>query len=157
MYSFRRLLTRIYGFIGAVPNLLSRAQSYFKLKLISLDKNYRFASNENMLQLDKIIRQNAVTPFQNPSALSSKVEFNIYEDQVKEALEVVIKSQEIQRQYPTSKVAILAKQRGPNIEHIIKTFDHNKISFFMDYLLMMIQSICNSIGNVFMNSLSSSR
>lgn len=123
-------LQRIYGFIGAVPNLLSRAQSYFKLKLISLDKNYRFASNENMLQLDKIIRQNAVTPFQNPSALSSKVEFNIYEDQVKEALEVVIKSQEIQRQYPTSKVAILAKQRGPNIEHIIKTFDHNKISFF---------------------------
>lgn len=150
-------LQRIYGFIGAVPNLLSRAQSYFKLKLISLDKNYRFASNENMLQLDKIIRQNAVTPFQNPSALSSKVEFNIYEDQVKEALEVVIKSQEIQRQYPTSKVAILAKQRGPNIEHIIKTFDHNKISFFMDYLLMMIQSICNSIGNVFINSLSSSR
>ena len=123
-------LQRIYGFIGAVPNLLSRAQSYFKLKLISLDKNYRFASNENMLQLDKIIRQNAVTPFQNPSALSSKVEFNIYEDQVKEALEVVIKSQEIQRQYPTSKVAILAKQRGPNIEHIIKTFVHNKISFF---------------------------
>src|SRR5574344_448322 len=123
-------LQRIYGFIGAVPNLLSRAQSYFKLKLISLDKNYRFASNENMLQLDKIIRQNAFTPFQNPSALSSKVEFNIYEDQVKEALEVVIKSQEIQRQYPTSKVAILAKQRGPNIEHIIKTFDHNKISFF---------------------------
>lgn len=123
-------LQRIYGFIGAVPNLLSRAQSYFKLKLISLDKNYRFASNENMLQLDKIIRQNAVTPFQNPSALSSKVEFNIYEDQVKEALEVVIKSQEIQHQHPTSKVAILAKQRGPNIEHIIKTFDHNKISFF---------------------------
>lgn len=123
-------LQRIYGFIGAVPNLLSSAQSHFKLKLISLDRNYRFASNENMLQLDKIIRQNAITPFQNPNALNSKVEFNIYEDQVKEALEVVIKSQEIQYRYPTSKVAILAKQRGPNIEHIIKTFDHNKISFF---------------------------
>lgn len=123
-------LQRIYGFIGAVPNLLTRAKEHFNLKLISLDKNYRFSSNENMLQLDKIIRQNAITPFQNPNALSSKVEFNIYEDQVKEALEVVIKSQEIQRQYPTSKVAILAKQRGPNIEHIIKTFDHNKISFF---------------------------
>ena len=27
----------------------------------------------------------------------------------------------------SAKVAILAKQRGPNIEHIIKTFNHNKI------------------------------
>ena len=123
-------LQRIYGFIGAVPNLLQNAQKKFKLELISLDKNYRFASNENMLQLDRIIRQNAITPFQNPKALQSTVEFKIYEDQIQEALQVVIKSQAILHAHPTSKVAILAKQRGFNIEHIIKTFDLNNISFF---------------------------
>lgn len=111
-------LQRIYGFIGAVPNLLQNAQKKFKLELISLDKNYRFASNENMLQLDRIIRQNAITPFQNPKALQSTVEFKIYEDQIQEALQVVIKSQAILHAHPTSKVAILAKQRGFNIEHI---------------------------------------
>lgn len=123
-------LQRIYGFIGAVPNLLPHAKEKFTLELISLDKNYRFASNENMLQLDKIIRQNAITPFDNPNKLNSKVEFNVYDDQVKEALGVVIKSQKILHENPSAKVAILAKQRGLNIEHIIKTFSVNNISFF---------------------------
>ena len=123
-------LQRIYGFIGAVPNLLSHAQNTFNLQLISLEKNYRFASNENMLQLDKIIRQNAITPFDNPNSLKSKVEFNIYDNQEEEALQVVIKSQKILQNDSFAKVAILAKQRGPNIEHIIKTFNHNKIPFF---------------------------
>ncbi|MBS4765802.1 ATP-dependent helicase [Alistipes sp. kh20] len=123
-------LQRIYGFIGAVPNLLSRAKEMFNLELITLDKNYRFASNENMLRLDRIIRQNALTPFKNPGALNSKIEFNIYEDQAKEALEVVIKSQAILHEHPSSNVAILAKQRGLNIEQIINTFNCNKIPFF---------------------------
>lgn len=123
-------LQRIYGFIGAVPNLLSHAKKKFDLELIALDKNYRFASNENMLQLDKIIRQNAVTPFQNPNALNSKVEFNIYENQEKEASEVVIKSQKILHEQPTSSVAVLVKQRGPNVEYIIETFNMNHIPFF---------------------------
>ena len=95
-----------------------------------MEKNYRFASNENMLQLDKIIRQNAITPFDNPNSLKSKVEFNIYDNQEEEALQVVIKSQKILQNDSFAKVAILAKQRGPNIEHIIKTFNHNKIPFF---------------------------
>lgn len=123
-------LQRIYGFIGAVPNLLPHAQKKFNLKLISLDKNYRFASNENMLQLDKIIRQNAITPFGNPNRFNSKVEFNIYDDQIKEALEVVTKSQRILHGNPSAKVAILVKQRGLNIDYIIKTFSDNNTSFF---------------------------
>lgn len=123
-------LQRIYGFIGAVPNILYNAQHKFNLQLISLEKNYRFASNENMLQLDKIIRQNAITPFENPNNLNAKVEFNIYEDQDKEALQIVAKSQKILQKDNSAKVAILAKQRGPNIDQIIKTFNHRNIPFF---------------------------
>jgi len=123
-------LQRIYGFIGAVPNLLSHAKKKFNLDLISLEKNYRFASNDNMLQLDKIIRQNALTPFYNPDKLNSKVEFGIYEDQPTESLEVVKKSMKILRKNISSNLAILAKQRGPNIEQIINTFNHNNIPFF---------------------------
>jgi len=123
-------LQRIYGFIGAVPNLLNIAQKKFKLNIIELDKNYRFASNQNMLLLDKIIRQNAVTPFKNPSLLKSDVELKIYENQASESLEVVRKSVTLIQANPDSHVAIIVKQRGPNIDNIIDTFNHNRIPFF---------------------------
>lgn len=123
-------LQRIYGFIGAIPNLLSKAETKFKLKVIKLDKNYRFASNPNMLQLDKIIRQNALTPFLNPDSLNSKIEFSVYEDQSIESLEVVKASLNTLKTDPAASLAILVKQRGPNINFIIDTFKHNKIPFF---------------------------
>ena len=123
-------LQRIYGFIGAVPNLLSIAQKKFKLNIIELDKNYRFASNQNMLLLDKIIRQNAVTPFKNPSLLKADVEFKTYESQASESVEVVRKSVELIEANSNSHVAIIVKQRGPNVNNIIETFNLNNIPFF---------------------------
>lgn len=123
-------LQRIYGFIGAIPNLLSNAETKFKLKVIKLDKNYRFATNPNMLQLDKIIRQNALTPFSNPESLNSKIEFSVYEDQSIESLEVVKASLNTLKADTESSLAILVKQRGPNINFIIDTFKNNKIPFF---------------------------
>ena len=123
-------LQRIYGFIGAVPNLLDKAKRKFYMEKIGLEKNYRFASNPSMLQLDKIIRQNAITPFKNPNNLQANIEFDIYSNQDEEAVEVVKKSIELNENYPDSNLAIIVKQRGPNINHIIDCFNHNNIPFF---------------------------
>lgn len=123
-------LQRIYGFIGAVPNLLQDAERRYNLQLISLEKNYRFASNENMLQLDKIIRQNALTPFENPNNLRANVDFILYENQELEATGIIYRTREILQQAPSAKVAIITKQRGPNINHIIDAFNKENISFF---------------------------
>lgn len=123
-------LQRIYGFIGAVPNLLQDAERRYNLQLISLEKNYRFASNENMLQLDKIIRQNALTPFENPNNLRANVNFILYENQELEATGIIYRTREILQQAPSVKVAIITKQRGPNINHIIDAFNKENISFF---------------------------
>lgn len=123
-------LQRIYGFIGAVPNLLQDAERRYNLQLISLEKNYRFASNENMLQLDKIIRQNALTPFENPNNLRANVNFILYENQELEATGIIYRTREILQQAPPAKVAIITKQRGPNINHIIDAFNKENISFF---------------------------
>jgi DNA helicase-2/ATP-dependent DNA helicase PcrA len=123
-------LQRIYGFIGAVPNLLDKAESKFEMDKIQLSKNYRFASNHNMLQLDKIIRQNALTPFENPDNFQANVNFEIYQNQSDESLEVVKKSIDLIENSAHLKVAIIVKQRGENINHIIKTFNHNSIPFF---------------------------
>lgn len=123
-------LQRIYGFIGAVPNLLQDAERRYNLQLISLEKNYRFASNENMLQLDKIIRQNALTPFENSNNLRANVDFILYENQELEATGIIYRTREILQQAPSAKVAIITKQRGPNINHIIDAFNKENISFF---------------------------
>lgn len=123
-------LQRIYGFIGAVPNLLDKAETKFNMEKIQLSKNYRFASNHNMLQLDKIIRQNALTPYENPDDLKTNIDFKVYQNQKEESFEVVKKATDLISEFTDSKVAIIVKQRGPNINFIIETFNYYKIPFF---------------------------
>lgn len=123
-------LQRIYGFIGAIPNLLSHAEKKYQLSTIKLDKNYRFASNINMLQLDKIIRENAITPFKGNSGLKSIIEFKLFENQEEESQELVKQATKLTQDSPNSNVAILVKQRGQNVNHIIETFRENGVPFF---------------------------
>lgn len=52
-------LQKIYGFIGAINNLIPEAERLYSMEKITLEKNYRFMSNPQMLQLDKNIRLNA--------------------------------------------------------------------------------------------------
>lgn len=47
-------LQRIYGFIGAVPNLLDLAKEQYHMSKKVLTQNYRFKNNMEMLLLDKI-------------------------------------------------------------------------------------------------------
>ncbi len=123
-------LQRIYGFIGAIPNLLNISARQFNLQKVELDKNYRFAQNPSMLLLDRNIRINAENP-KSPQILEeAHIEFEILEDQDKEALHVINKAMELIQQDTKSKVAILVKQRGPNINRIIDNLNYNKIPFF---------------------------
>ena len=52
-------LQRIYGFIGALPNIMSAAAEKYGMTKVALSKNYRFRDNIEMLKLDKNIRANA--------------------------------------------------------------------------------------------------
>ncbi len=123
-------LQRIYGFIGAVENLLSISEQQFGLTKIELTKNYRFASNPEMLRLDNNIRRNAENT-NNPNIIEDAIiKLNVSQNQPDEALYVVKLSLAILKKYPDSKVAILVKQRGQNINSIIETFEHNQIPYF---------------------------
>lgn len=55
-------LQRIYGFIGAIPNIMQKTIEEFQMKKIELSINYRFKDNIELLQLDKNIRFNAHNP-----------------------------------------------------------------------------------------------
>lgn len=123
-------LQRIYGFIGAVENLLSISEHQFGLTKIELSKNYRFASNPEMLRLDNNIRRNAEKTGSPDIQEEAIIKLNITESQSDESLHVVKLSLAILEKYPESKVAILVKQRGPNVNSIIGTYEHNKIPYF---------------------------
>jgi len=94
-------LQRIYGFIGAVPNLLTRSEKRFGLTKISLDKNHRFASNPEMLKLDK---------------------FSLHKNQDDEAEATLSTARLLIENNPDAKIAILTKQRARNIERIMDAF-----------------------------------
>ncbi len=123
-------LQRIYGFIGAIPNLLSYSEKQFNLEKIQLDKNYRFRDNKEMLTLDYNIRKNAENPI-TPSILEfANIEFSLLDNQIDESHYIISKSLELIKSFPDSKVAILVKQRGNNVNAIIDEFNNRAIPFF---------------------------
>lgn len=123
-------LQRIYGFIGAIPNLISHSEKQFKLNKIELNKNYRFQHNKQMLLLDSNIRKNAETPTSPNISEIAKIEFSVYDSQLLEAEYLINQSLELIEKNPDSKIAILVKQRGNNVNTIIDAFNDKEVSFF---------------------------
>jgi DNA helicase II / ATP-dependent DNA helicase PcrA len=125
-------LQRIYGFIGAIPNLIYEAERLFSMDRISLDKNYRFMSNLQMLQLDKNIRLNAENPDSPAIQIKAEVSLLTARTQLEEAERIVNKIHELSssNEDNSNKTVILVKQRGRNIDKIIEVLSKHKISFF---------------------------
>lgn len=123
-------LQRIYGFIGAVPNLLDKSEERFGLTKISLNKNHRFSTNLEMLNLDANIRRNAENPTAPVVTEISHINFTNYENQDMEALGVLSKATEIIKTNSDSKIVILVKQRGANVDRIIEAFKANNVRYF---------------------------
>ena len=125
-------LQRIYGFIGAIPNLLPEAMNEYEMKLVQLSKNYRFKDNLQMLKLDKNIRANAEN-LENPIiSESAEVPFLYAKNQQEESNKIVHKIIDLMasEEGRNDKVAVLTKQRGSNINGLIKLLKDNGIPYF---------------------------
>lgn len=123
-------LQRIYGFIGAVPKLLSLTAKKFTLETIQLEKNYRFQHNKEMLILDKNIRLNAENPVKPDIIETANIQFSLLDNQILEAEYIIEKSLKLIEENKDSKVSILVKQRGRNIDAIIEEFNKKSVPFF---------------------------
>ena len=123
-------LQRIFGFIGAVPNLFSITEQEYNLTKFQLNKNYRFASNTKMLQLDSDIRRNAENPLLPSVDFSKTIKCHIFADQNIEATKIVEKSVSLINANPSATVAILVNQRSKNIERIINEYEEKNIPYF---------------------------
>ncbi|MEK9197004.1 ATP-dependent helicase [Ureibacillus sp. FSL E2-3493] len=123
-------LQRIYGFIGAIPNLIDLTLELFDMEYIALEKNYRFENNDEMLLLEKNIRENAKKPINPSIKKDANVNFKLYKNQIDEAFGIVNQIRELQSKNIKCKIAILVKQRGPNINLILEALKYNDIKFF---------------------------
>jgi DNA helicase-2/ATP-dependent DNA helicase PcrA len=124
-------LQRIYGFIGAIPSIMSISEQEYSMRLIKLETNHRFADNPKMVQLDQNIRGNA-EDIQNPK-IDQLAEVDLFEsvNQRKESRTILKLTNAILRDHPTDNVAILVRawRNNKNTELILKKFD-GSINYF---------------------------
>jgi len=123
-------LQRIYGFIGAIPNLMERAKEEFGMQEIRLKENHRFKDNPKMILLDRNIRLNAEDPSAPSIDDNAVVDLEIFEDQQEEAEWVQEKIQGMIEEDSSAKVAVLVRGRGLNVQEIIDCFEAEGIDYF---------------------------
>lgn len=123
-------LQRIYGFIGAIPGLMAKAQTMFSMYKVELRNNYRFKDNQLLLLLDKNIRETAKSP-RNPT-IDRVANINVFEakDQEEEANLVLKLTEELLSTNNSCKIAILVKQRSENVNIILNCFRANHVPIF---------------------------
>ncbi len=120
-------LQRIYGFIGAIPDLIDEAIATYNMKEIVLSKNYRFKNNPEMLLLDNNLRKNSNDEFESISK-NAEVKLkitNTLAEEISYAKRVIKFANE-----KNSKLAILVQSRSGNLSKILENFDANGIKYF---------------------------
>lgn len=111
-------LQRIYGFIGAIPNLLDRATSELSLSRMSLSKNHRFAVGTSMHMLDASIRRIAEDPI-SPKVLSTaEVPHKFSGNQGQESDWIANQIKTITEADSNIRVGVLIKGRSGNADKI---------------------------------------
>lgn len=119
-------LQRIYGFIGAIPKIMSISQKRYGMKKIVLETNHRFSNNPNMLKLDKNIRENAKNirkPYITDPADIKLIEANNQKEEAERILNLILKDDS------TDKFVILVRGRSKNTDKILDTFN-GSINYF---------------------------
>lgn len=124
-------LQRIYGFIGALPDIMTIVAKKYGMTKVSLSTNYRFHDNPEMLKLDKNIRENAASCFSTtiPTDKIAKLPCFLGENQQDEVRQIVSKIQTLMGG-GTDKIAILFRARGTNAEILEKELTDKSVSYF---------------------------
>lgn len=124
-------LQRIYGFIGALPDIMSKVVDEYGMTKVELSKNYRFQTNPDMLKLDKNIRANAASCFTPTIAVDDVAKLPAFwgATQQNEAEQVVAKVQDLLAE-ENAKIAILFRNRSKNAEIVEAELTKNGIQYF---------------------------
>ena len=133
LYLFGDSLQRIYGFIGAMGNIMEQVKAKYSMEINELSKNYRFLNNKNMLLLDNNIRINIKAIMDNNQLVfNDKANVKYVKLETPDMMNEWIKSKiefllHIDNQ---SKIAILVQNRYGSINKITQYLQHNGIQYF---------------------------
>jgi len=124
-------LQRIYGFIGALPDIMTEATTKYQMTKVALSKNYRFCNNQEMLRLDNNIRANAASCFSPVIQESEIAKLPLFwgKTQQEEAQQVKTEIQRLMSN-ETYKIAVLFKARGRNAELVESKLATESIPYF---------------------------
>ena len=124
-------LQRIYGFIGALPNVMSLAVETYNMVQICLEKNYRFQFNPEMLKLDANIRVNAANLFIcDPSMNTANLPAFFGNNQEDESTQIVEKVCDLLKSSENCRIAILCRGRGGNSDKMEQALSNVGVSYF---------------------------
>ena len=124
-------LQRIYGFIGALPNIMDLALTQYGMTKITLSKNYRFKDNLEMLKLDHNIRLNAESVLRGTGVTDTANLLGYWgETQDDEAKQLVHAVKNLLASYEGKKIAILCRGRGDNASAIEEELLAQNIGYF---------------------------
>lgn len=125
-------LQRIYGFIGAIPKIMSDSQVEFSMDKIELKNNHRFSDNPDMLQLDKTIRENA-KDIKNPQ-ITTPANIILLQsgNQLAESKMVLDLIKDLLTDHPNDKIALLVRlgTSSPNTRKLLEVFDNDSLNYF---------------------------
>lgn len=124
-------LQRIYGFIGALPDIMSKVVDEYGMTKVALSKNYRFQNNPEMLKLDKNIRFNAEAYFKPIIATNDVAKLPAFwgRTQQDEAEQVVDKVKDL-LVAGNVKIAVLFRNRSKNAEIVEAELDRRGVQYF---------------------------
>ncbi|MHB1480830.1 MAG: UvrD-helicase domain-containing protein [Bellilinea sp.] len=132
LYLFGDRVQRIYGFIGAVPNIFDIAKGVYQMDLIKLNTNHRFATDSKLGKIDRVLRANAEN-IRNPEMpFSVKIPIIENSTQAETSKNVLARTQEILDTDSSSTVAILVRTGLSNTttKEIYTALRAAKIPFF---------------------------
>ncbi len=130
LWFFGDPLQRIYGFIGAIENLMQYAKEDLHMESVELHTNYRFKDNPDLLRLDKNIRECAkhiANPSPESDAFVQTFAFNTIEEENNWLIKNV---KRFLAGNSNDRLAILIKQRSKDINILVNRLNAEDVKFF---------------------------
>lgn len=129
LYLFGDSMQRVYGFMGAIPNLMDIMIRDYQMKNYVLETNHRFQDNDTLKLLNANLRENISSSLQPSSLHECELELHLTLDQYQEAI-YILKLVEKLEETDFKDTAILFREDKKNTKVILEYLQSKKHNIF---------------------------
>lgn len=133
LYLFGDRVQRIYGFIGALPDIFDTAKVTYDMRLLKLSTNHRFDINSKLGMIDRVLRANAEEPGAPNASLTVEIPIFNNATQIETSKDVLAITKKILLEHQDTTVAILVRaglKKSRTTEGIYKALHSAGVDFF---------------------------